>query len=371
MTSVDSFPSAVNFLNSRAPLTHDEPTTLPEVYLRVAHDHPKRDTLNYKRDGIWHSISAGEMLRHARQIALGLRALGVRKGDRVAIISESCIEWVLADQGCLFAGAITVPIYPTLTSPQVEYILKDCEPRVLFVSSAGKLSEIEQAVRARASITHSVLFNPSDGSGQLTLTQLERLGALLEVNEPNIGEQTTREVHANDLATIIYTSGTTGEPKGVMLTHSNMVSNLIDSSNHLDFGEEDAALSALPLSHVFERQAMNMYLHHGMSVYFGELDTLGEYLREVRPTVFVGVPRIYEKILARVQDRATAKGRLNASLVRWSRMAVSSSRRFGRVIFGSSRSTSCASPSSCLATTLRKVRSKSPTPAPFSESMSG
>jgi long-chain acyl-CoA synthetase len=96
-----------------------------------------------------------------------------------------------------------------------------------------------------------------------------------------------------------------------------MVSNLIDSSNHLEFGAKDSALSVLPLSHSFERQAMNMYLHHGMSVYFGELETLGEYLRDVKPTVFVGVPRIYEKILARVQDRAMAKGKLNAALVHW------------------------------------------------------
>src|SRR5439155_21161934 len=122
--------------------------------------------------------------------------------------------------------------------------------------------------------------------------------------QPELSAELARASTPEDLATIIYTSGTTGEPKGVMLTHANMVSNLIDSSNHLDFGEQDTALSVLPLSHIFERQAMNMYLHHGMSVYFGSLETLGENLREVRPTVFVGVPRIYEKIIAKVQDGA-------------------------------------------------------------------
>jgi long-chain acyl-CoA synthetase len=127
------------------------------------------------------------------------------------------------------------------------------------------------------------------------------------------------ETKPDDLATIIYTSGTTGEPKGVMLTHSNLVSNLIDSSGHLNFGEHDLALSVLPLSHVFERQAMYMYLHQGMAVYFAEsLQTIGPNLREVRPTVLVGVPRIFEKIYARIRERAAEAGKVSAALLAWS-----------------------------------------------------
>lgn len=302
------------------PLAQDEPATLPEVYLAVARDHPKPNTLNYKRDGSWHSISSAEVVERPQTIALGLYSLGVRKGDRVAILSESCAEWVLTDQGCLFAGAITVPIYPTLTPPQVEYILKDCQPRVLFVSSREKLSEVECNLRNCASITHIVLFESTNerAPNQLTLAELEQVGRELGRDQPALNSELAKATQPHDLATIIYTSGTTGEPKGVMLTHANMVSNLVDSSNHFEFGENDTALSVLPLSHVFERQAMNMYLHHGMRVYFGSLDSLGEFLKEVHPTVFVGVPRIYEKILARVQDRAMAKGRLNAALVHWS-----------------------------------------------------
>ena len=303
---------------TRIPLSADEPATLPEVYERVLRDYPKPDTLNYKHDGAWHSISAADMLRRAKAIAKGLHSRGVRHGDRVAIISESCIEWVLADQGCLFAGAVTVPIYPTLTPPQVQYILEDCAPKVLFVESGEKFDEICGVAQSCKSISDTVLFRGASlaGAKLLTLAELEDRGYELAITEAQV---TDGLVHAgpDDLATIIYTSGTTGEPKGVMLSHANMVSNLIDSSNHLEFGAKDSALSVLPLSHSFERQAMNMYLHHGMSVYFGELETLGEYLREVKPTVFVGVPRIYEKILARVQDRAMAKGKLNAALVHW------------------------------------------------------
>jgi long-chain acyl-CoA synthetase len=305
------------FTPHRIPLTADEPTTLPEMYERVARDYPKTDTLNYKRDGAWHSLSAADMLRRAKDIAAGLHSLGVRKGDRVAIVSESCVEWVLADQGSLFAGAITVPIYPTLTPPQVHYILEDCAPKVLFVATPEKFNEIRNAAQSCESISDIVFFQgASSPQSALTLAELEQRGRELATTEPAVtGER--GQARPDDLATIIYTSGTTGEPKGVMLSHANMVSNLIDSSNHLEFGAKDSALSVLPLSHSFERQAMNMYLHHGMSVYFGQLETLGEDLREVKPTVFVGVPRIYEKILARVQDRAMAKGKLNAALVHW------------------------------------------------------
>ena len=151
----------------------------------------------------------------------------------------------------------------------------------------------------------------------MSLSGLEKLGRDLAQQKPSLIEELARAAKPEDLATIIYTSGTTGEPKGVMLSHSNMVSNLIDSSNHFDFDDKDTALSVLPLSHVFERQAMNMYLHHGMSVYFGQLENLGDYLREVHPTVFVGVPRIYEKIVARVQDKAASKGKLNGAMAQW------------------------------------------------------
>jgi len=319
-----------NPLVPRVPLASDEPTTLPEVYERVVRDHPKPDTLNYKRGGAWHSISAAEMIRRAKNIAMGLYSLGLRKGERAAILSESCVEWVLTDHGCLFAGAITVPIYPTLTPPQVEYILKDCEPRVLFVMTHAKLDEVRDAVQSCAAISQVVLFEEPTANDPkvLTLAALEEKGRELNAQQPQLIDELAQATKPGDLATIIYTSGTTGEPKGVMLSHANMVSNLIDSSNHLEFGEKDSALSVLPLSHSFERQAMNMYLHHGMSVYFGELEVLGEYLRDVHPTVFVGVPRIYEKILARVQDRAMAKGKLNAALVRW---AIDVGQRWGQM----------------------------------------
>ena len=338
-----------------------KPATLVEIYEGVARTHPKADTLNYKRDGAWHSMSAGEMLRHARWIALGLHSLGIRRGDRVALLSESRVEWVLADQGCIFAGAVGVPIYPTLTPPQVAYILKDSGARALFVSTPAKLTEIEIALRECGNVENVVVFD-ADASGyasfqlaserayptrqpgmpaypeappektHLSLAELETRGRELESQRPKLADELARAAKPEDLATIIYTSGTTGEPKGVMLTHANMVSNLLASSNHFEFGENDSALSVLPLSHGFERQAMNMYLHHGMSVYFGEsLDKIAVNLREVHPTVFVGVPRIYEKILAKAKERAAEKGRMNGLLFDW---AIETAKRWARLALG-------------------------------------
>jgi long-chain acyl-CoA synthetase len=318
---------------TRVPLNSDEPTTLIEIYEGVVRDHPKTDTLNYRREGAWRSVSAEEMLQRARNLAAGLYSLGVRKGDRVAILSESCLEWVLADQGCILSGAVTVPIYPTLTPAQVSYILNDCGARAVFISTQEKFKQVESEIKHCPTIEHVVLFASNDPipATVLSAEELEEKGRALQSQSPDLISKLANSARPEDLATIIYTSGTTGEPKGVMLTHANMVSNLIDSSNHFEFDEKDIALSVLPLSHIFERQAMNMYLHHGLSVYFGSLEMLGENLKEVHPTVFVGVPRIYEKIIARVQERAAEKGRLNARVVAW---AVDTGKRWARLIAG-------------------------------------
>ena len=321
MTTLQPPPTTENSARPvRVPLEANEPTTLVEVYERVAVNHQKPDTLNYKRAGAWHSIPADEMLRRAHWIALGLYSLGVRKDDRVALLSESRVEWVLADQGCIFAGAIGVPIYPTLTPQQAAYILNDSGARVLVISTRTKFEEFEPALRECAQIERVVVFDLEGLSRPncLSFEELETRGRELQSQQPSLANELASACAPGDLATIIYTSGTTGEPKGVMLTHANMVSNLIDSSDHFEFGEKDSALSVLPLSHGFERQAMNMYLYHGMSVYFGEsLEKIGVNLREVHPTVLVGVPRIFEKILEKAAERASARGKVNAALFAW------------------------------------------------------
>ena len=306
----------------------DEPATLVDVFHGIARDHKRPDTLNYKHNGRWVSISSDELLTRAKRIAAGLHAIGVGRGDRVALLSESCVEWTLTDAGSIFAGTIDVPIYATLTPPQVRYILNDSGACVLFLPNREKFLELKDALGECPQVKHVIFFEAdgvTDGDG-LTLDQLEAKGRDLEPDIDRSVVQTTPD----DLATIIYTSGTTGEPKGVMLTHSNLVSNLIDSSGHHDFGEHDTALSVLPLSHVFERQAMYMYLHKGMAVYFAEsLQTIGPNLREVSPTVLVGVPRIFEKIYQRIRESAAERGKVSVVLLAWS---ISVAREYAKCV---------------------------------------
>ena len=306
---------------TRVPSSPDEPATLVDVFKLVARKNKRPDTLNYKKNNQWISISSDELMARAGRIAAGLYAIGVRHGDRVALLSESRAEWTLTDAGCVFAGAIDVPIYPTLMPPQVRYILNDSGASVLILEDRAKFDELKEILKECSALRKIVVFESEgvEDLDALTLEQLEARGQQMLVDQPQLVDQLSSKTTAEDLATIIYTSGTTGEPKGVMLTHANLVTNLIDSSGHLAFGEHDTALSVLPLSHVFERQAMYMYLYQGMAVYFAEsLLTIGPNLREVQPTILVGVPRIFEKIYARIREKAAEGGKAKVALLAWS-----------------------------------------------------
>ena len=314
MNPIEKFPG-------RVPLSPDEPKTLIEMFLRSNETHNNQNALNFKRAGVWRAISSGEMLARIRNVAMGFRALGLKKGDRAAIISESCPEWTLTDAGCLFSGVIDVPIYPTLTAQQVSYILKDSGSRVVFLPDKAKYDALREALDTIETIEKIVFFYDKEVTEQdgISLTRLEELGRELRESNPMLMDEVAADVHSNDLATIIYTSGTTGEPKGVMLSHGNFTTNLIDSSGHLTLGKADVALSVLPLSHVFERLAMYMYIHHGMTVYYAEsIDKIGANLREVRPTFLICVPRLFEKMYAKVKDKAAESGKLNAAVFAWS-----------------------------------------------------
>lgn len=316
----------------RIPQTPNEPTTLVEVFEYVTRVHSRPDTLNYKHGGRWVPISSDEMLARIRHIAGGLYSLGIARGDRVAILSESRPEWTLTDAGCMFAGAIDVPIYPTLTPLQVRYILKDSGARVLVIQNEEKFLQVREILSECPSIEQLVFIEKPANQipKSISLAELESLGRAHEEKQRNLINDLAHQITPDELATIIYTSGTTGEPKGVMLTHSNLVSNLIDSSGHLSFTKEDCALSVLPLSHVLERVAMYMYLYHGMAVYFGEsLEMIGPNLREVRPTIFVGVPRIFEKIFARVKEKTAEKGRFNVAVLKW---AVAVGKQYAKLL---------------------------------------
>jgi long-chain acyl-CoA synthetase len=307
-------------LPARVPTSADEPTTLVEMIERTVRLNSKPDLLNYKREGAWQRISSSEMLARARAIALGLQTLGIGHGDRVALLSENCPEWTLADAGSLFAGIIDVPIYPTLTPPQVSYILRDSGARILFIQNQAKFDQLKDVLRDCPALERIIFFESKgvEDPSALSLSELEKLGSDSGARHRNLAEELARAVKPADLATIIYTSGTTGEPKGVMLTHTNLVTNLIDSSGHLSFSSSDIVLSVLPFSHVLERLAMYMYLHHGMSIFYAEsMEKIADNLREVRPTILICVPRLFEKIYAKIKEKAAAAGKMKSSILMW------------------------------------------------------
>jgi long-chain acyl-CoA synthetase len=290
-----------------------EPTTLPALCLTALQTRPRPDVLSYKADGVWHHISAAEMARRIRAIALGLHELGIRKGDRVALLSENRPEWSLTDLAILSLGAVNVPIYTTQAVEQVRYILEDSRARLLFVSNRKIFKHARPGIEGVESLERLLFFDDDALAGQpdaLALAELEARGAARDAAEPDTFDAIAREVEAHDLATIIYTSGTTGEPKGVMLTHANFVSNVRSITDALPISSADVSLSVLPLSHIFERTAFYVFCWNGMAVHYAQsVDQLGEYLQEVRPTVMTAVPRLFEKVYHRIVKKGmSAKG---------------------------------------------------------------
>jgi long-chain acyl-CoA synthetase len=307
-------------LSRGRPLFENEPTILSELFLYALKRHDLADALNYKRDGDWRSISSSEIIARAEAIAAGLYALGLRKGDRAGILASNSPEWTLSDAGCQFAGIVDVPVYTTLAPQSVSYILNDSAVRVLFIDHKEAFERIAETLGDCPSLEKLIFFDPTgiEVPNAMSLADLEAEGARLKSSNPDLLTEMRAAIEPSDVATLIYTSGTTGEPKGVMLTHTNIISNVIDSGEKYDFSEHDISLSVLPLTHVFERSAMYLYIFNGMSVYYAEsVEKVPENLREVRPTIFVGVPRIFEKVYAKAKLKAAQSGGLKERLFDW------------------------------------------------------
>jgi long-chain acyl-CoA synthetase len=296
--------------------------SLPRLCLEAIRRHAKRDALNAKQGKQWHNLDAETFLRRVRQVAMGLRSLGIRAGDRVAMLSENRPEWPITDLAILSLGAVNVPIYTTQAVEQVRYILNDSGARVLFISGKRVHRHARRGLEGVETIEKTIFFDPEAVSlvpGALTLDELERRGEQQERDEPGVFEECVEKVRGEDLATIIYTSGTTGEPKGVMLSHSNFVSNIQAISRTLPIYPTDVALSVLPLSHIFERGCFYVFCNCGVSVYFAaSFDQVGEFLREVRPTVMTAVPRLFEKVYQKIVATGAKAGGWKSKIFNWS-----------------------------------------------------
>jgi long-chain acyl-CoA synthetase len=307
--------------------------TLPRLCLEAIRRHAKRDALNYKKDKEWHSVDAETFLSRVRRVAMGLRSLGIRAGDRVALLSENRPEWSIADLAILCLGAVNVPIYTTQAVEQVRYILSDSGARILFISGKRVHRHARRGLEGVETIEKTVFFDPEATAlmpGAMSLDDLEERGAAQERDEPGVFEECVEKVRGEDLATIIYTSGTTGEPKGVMLSHENFVSNIKAICATLPIYPTDVSLSVLPLSHIFERGCFYVFCNSGVSVYFAaSVEQVGDFLREVRPTVMTAVPRLFEKVYQKIVKTGATAGGWKSKVFAWS---LEIGQQYGRVL---------------------------------------
>jgi long-chain acyl-CoA synthetase len=305
---------------SRVPLLADEPQTLAELFRQAFKKHKRADTLNFKKDGKWQKVSSDELCERAENIALGLYSLGLRKDDKAAILAANSPDWTIADAGCQFAGIVDVPIYTTLADNSVCYIINDSGAKVFFLQDKATFERITKIFPECKTLEKLIFFNAEGVTAKnaMSLAEVEKRGADLKAEKPDLIDELSNSIGLDDVATLIYTSGTTGEPKGVMLTHGNIISNVIDAGEKYSFSEKDVPLSVLPLSHIFERGAMYLYIFNGMAVYYAEsIDKVSENLREVRPTIFVGVPRIFEKVYAKAKLMAAKSSPLKEKIFDW------------------------------------------------------
>ncbi len=287
--------------------------TLADVFLNAVESNSERLML-YEEAGKWKSISSRELYRRVSGVARGLLACGVNRGDRVAILGENRPEWAIADFAALMIGAVTVPIYATLTSGQCEYILQHAEAKVIFVSTAAQVEKILR-ISARTHLERIIAMDRVPRSDQ----EVSWMGDLYKdglVERDREFDSMAEQITPLMLATLIYTSGTTGVPKGVMITHGNLASNISVSLESFKIKPGMTSISFLPLAHIVARHVDIGLLNRGCTLaYCPVIDDLARVMREIRPTLFVAVPRVYEKMYNRASSQASQG--IKGSLFNW------------------------------------------------------
>ncbi len=263
---------------------------------------PKKDALAAKINGNWIPTSTATFVQTADEISLGLMALGLKKGDTIGMISPNRPEWNMMDIGMMQIGVVNVPVYTTLSENEIAFILNDCKAKYIIVGDAELLLKINNIRSKVPSLLDVYTFNVIPGTK--CWTEISEKG---KANQDLSALQSAKDkVDPEDLATLLYTSGTTGTPKGVMLSHHNIVSNILASEHLCPVGKEHWALSFLPLCHSYERMLTYMYMYNGVSIYYAEsMEKIADNLRELKPHVFSTVPRLLEKVF----DRIVAKGK--------------------------------------------------------------
>ncbi len=294
---------------------------LAEMFYKTCEKWPEKTGMMYKTEGKYHSIQFQEMASQVRKLAGGLAALNLKKGDKVILLSENRFEWAFSDYAILSNGAASVPIYATLLASSVKYIINDSDAKIVIISNAEQFNKILEVESEIPAVEKFILIEPEglDHDKVMSFEQVKEEGEKYLADNPDHIANKLNTLNRDDLATIIYTSGTTGVPKGVMITHGNMLSNIEGGIQAIPVSEEDTFLSFLPLSHVFERMVGHFLANHiGASIGYAEsVDTVAENLGEVRPTLMASVPRIFEKIYARVLESVEEGSALKRKLFYW------------------------------------------------------
>jgi long-chain acyl-CoA synthetase len=290
-------------------------TTLAELFLKAA-TYGMPDCLLHKVGGHYQPMSTAELVDRVRRLAKALAELGVKPGDRVALMAENGPHWPTVDFATLCIGGVVVPIYPTLLPDQAAYIVHDCGAKVVFAHTPAHLAGLLDHIQELPAVEHFILIQGTAADpAVIAFDRLLERGAGADAAQ---FEAAARAVRPGDLATFVYTSGTTGQPKGVMLTHDNLVSNIQAGIATLPFEDGYRALSFLPLSHSFERAVDYVYFLKRCPIAYAEsVSTVPQNLLEVRPEIFVSVPRVYEKVLAKVQEKVAAGSPIQQRIFAW------------------------------------------------------
>jgi len=299
--------------------------TIPELYLHLAEEFgPKSNHGIFKQkiDGKYEDISYATFKEETDALAFGLGSLGVKRDDKIAIIAENRPEWVYADMAILGLGAVDVPIYPISTSETIEFILNNSEAVGIIVSNQFHMNKVLKARDNVKSLRFIIVMNEIDTGGEkdvYLLKDIKKMGNEFELENPNHFADNIELSREDDLCTLIYTSGTTGEPKGVMLTHKNIISNVMAVHEIIKVGSEDLFLSFLPLSHVFERMAgYYLPLTSGSQIAYAEsIEKVASNLMEIKPTIMTAVPRLFERIYSKVKKGVDASPEKKQKIFNW------------------------------------------------------
>ncbi|MFZ5517209.1 MAG: AMP-dependent synthetase/ligase [Candidatus Zhuqueibacterota bacterium] len=296
-------------------------STLTEMFLNTVQNHGSKTAIMHKVDGQYQGFSYQELGERVKNFALGLASLGVKKGDRISILSENRPEWAISDLAILSLGAINVPVYPSLIPRQIEYILNDSEAKIIITSTPHQTRKIVE-VLADLPVLKKIIFMDdlsSPKENMLSFNEAMEKGKLFNQEKPNYYSEATSNVLPDDACGIIYTSGTTGNPKGAVLSHQNILSNVKGGTVTLGINSDDTFLSFLPLCHVFERMAGHFCaLSQGATIAYAEsIDTVAQNLGEVKPTIMTSVPRLFEKMYSRIIENAEAGSPIKKKIFYW------------------------------------------------------